>query len=287
MPLFLLKLANAFINKLDFAKELGYICAEQGTLSDDNNSWVDKYSGYIIKSIEFNTDEGYDEKGYKLQTSAVVENDYTIIPSAQVTELNKTKSLNPNTQIILNVVKAMSLMIGINISHNHELIINNVLTIQNSSIPTKKQYDEIILKSTKKEGKVKAMPTYEETYNSSLLLLTLTFIVYAIQINIPSLKSKKTFPGCIKSFNGYPLDGEEDKTTLAYIACIANKIKSSIQPWNSILKMSESTIIKKMEALIERYISTNKELALHLNKKREYLLSEDVFSINVDGERRR
>lgn len=276
IPLFLLKLANAFINKLDFAKELDYICAEQGTLSDDNNSWVDKYSGYIIKTIEFNTDEGYDEKGYKLQTSAVLENDYTISPNAQVTELNKTKSLNPNTQIILNIVKAMSLMIGINISHNHELIINNVLTIQNSSIPTKKQYDEIVLKSTKKEGKVKAMPSYEETYNSSLLLLTLTFIVYAIQINIPSLSSKKTFPGCIKSFKGYPLDGEEDKTTLAYIACIANKIKSSIQPWNSILKMSESSIIKKMEALIERYISANKELTLLLNKKREYLLSEDV-----------
>ena len=276
IPLFLLKLANAFINKLDFAKELDYICAEQGTLSDDNNSWVDKYSGYIIKTIEFNTDEGYDEKGYKLQTSAVLENDYTISPNAQVTELNKTKSLNPNTQTILNIVKAMSLMIGINIVHNHELIINNVLTIQNSSIPTKKQYDEIVLKSTKKEGKVKAMPSYEETYNSSLLLLTLTFIVYAIQINVPSLSSKKTFPGCIKSFKGYPLDGEEDKTTLAYIACIANKIKSSIQPWNSILKMSESSIIKKMEALIERYISANKELTLLLNKKREYLLSEDV-----------
>jgi hypothetical protein len=277
IPLFLLKLANAFINKLDFAKELDYICAEQGTLSDDNNNWVDKYSGYIIKSIEFNSEEGYDEKGFKLQTRSLVENDYTISQDTQVTELTKTKSLNPNTQIILNIVKAMSIMIGINISHNHELIINNVLTIQNSSIPTKKQYEEIILKSTKKEGKVKAMPSYEETYNSSLLLLTLTFIIYAIQINIPSLKSKKTFPGCIKSFKGYPLDGEQDKTTLAYIACIANKIKSSIQPWNSILKMSESTIMKKMEALIERYINVNKELAVHLNKKREYLLSEEVL----------
>jgi hypothetical protein len=78
MPLFLLKLANVFINKQDFAKELDYICATQGTLSDDNNYWVDKYSGYIIKSIEFNTDEGYDEKGYKLYTSAVIENEYTI-----------------------------------------------------------------------------------------------------------------------------------------------------------------------------------------------------------------
>jgi hypothetical protein len=75
IPLFLLKLANAFINKLDFTKELDYICAEQGTLSDDNNYWVDKYSGYIIKSIEFNSDEGYDEKGYKLQTRALLENE--------------------------------------------------------------------------------------------------------------------------------------------------------------------------------------------------------------------
>ena len=277
MPLFLLKLANAFINKKDFVKELDYICATQGTLSDDNNYWVDKYSGYIIKSIEFNSDDGYDEKGYKLQTRAVLESDYNIGPGVQVSELTKTNSLNPNTQIILNIVKAMSLMIGINILHNHELIINNVLTIQNSNIPTKKQYEEIILKSIKKEGKVKAMPSYEETYNSSLLLLTLTFIAYAIQINIPSLTSKKTFPGCIKSFKGYPLDGEEDKTTLAYIACIANKIKSSIQPWNSILKMSESTIIKKMEAFIERYIITNKDLVIHLNKKRGYLLSEEVI----------
>jgi len=282
IPLFLLKLANAFINKMDFAKELDYICATQGTLSDDNNYWVDKYSGYIIKTIEFSTDEGYDEKGYKLQTSSVLENDYSIGPQPQVTELIKTNSLNPNTQIILNIVKAMSLMIGINIAHNHELIINNVLAIQNSNIPTKKQYEEIILKSTKKEGKVKAMPTYEETYNSSLLLLTLTFIIYAIQINIPSLSSKKTFPGCIKSFKGYPLDGEEDKTTLAYIACIANKIKSSIQPWNSILKMSESTIIKKLEAFIERYIITNKELAIALAKKREYILSEVVIDAVPD-----
>ena len=276
IPLFLLKLANAFINKLDFVKELDYICAEQGTLSDDNNYWVDKYSGYIIKSIEFNNDEGYDEKGYKLQTRAVLENEYTITPDTQVTELTKSKSSNPNTQIVLNIIKAICLMIGINISHNHELIINNVLTIQTSSIPTKKQYEEILLKSTKKEGKVKALPSYEETYNSSLLLLTLTFIIYAIQINIPSLISKKTFPGCIKSFKGYPLDGEQDKTTIAYIACIANKIKSSITPWNSILKMSESTIIKKIEALIERYIITSKELAIHLNKKREYLLSTQV-----------
>jgi hypothetical protein len=194
----------------------------------------------------------------------------------QVKEKANNKSLNPNIGIILNILKAMSSSMGINISHNHELLINNVLTIQNANIPSQQQYEQFILKATQKEGKVKAMPTYKEAYNSSLLLLTLSFIVYCVQINIPSLQTKKTFPGCIKSFKGYPLDGEQDKTSIAYIACVANKLKSSIDPWSSLLKMSESTIMKKMEALIEKYILPNKELVSHLNKKRAYLLSADA-----------
>ncbi len=163
-------------------------------------------------------------------------------------------------------------MMGINLLNNHEFIINNVISIQNSSIPSKKQYEELVLKISKKEGKAKQMPNYEDTYNSSLLLLTLTFILFSIQTNIPSIVSKKTFPGCIKSFKGYPLDGEQDKTSIIYISCIAHKIKSSIKPWNSILKMSEASIAKKIEALLEKYILTNKDFDILLDKKREYLL---------------
>ena len=287
LPSFFLRLANVFINKMDYARELDSICAERGTISDDNNFWVDKYSGYIIKTIAFDTEEGYDEKGFKLYTRATLEEDYNInINDAlesqiQTQEREKAnlnlKSLNPNIGVILNIVKAMSASMGINISHNHELIINNVLTIQNANIPSQQRYEQFVLNAVKKEGKVKEMPSYKEAYNSSLLLLTLVFIVYCVQINIPSLQSKKTFPGCIKSFKGYPLDGEQDKTSIAYIACVANKLKSSIDPWSSLLKMSESTIMKKLEALIEKYIIPNKELVVHLNKKRAYLLSEDAL----------
>ena len=273
IPTFFLKLANVFINKRDYANELDIICADQGTISDDNNFWVDKYSGYIIKTIAFDTEEGYDEKGYKLYTRATVDEDYTI----SIEHHGTLKSLNPNIGVIINIIKAISNMIGINISHNHELIINNVLTIQNSNIPSQQQYEQFVLKAAQKEGKVKALPTYKEAFNSSLLLLTLAFLVYSIQINIPSLQTKKTFPGCIKSFKGFPLDGEQDKTSIAYVACIANKLKSSIDPWSGILKMSESTIMKKIEALIEKYIISNKELVVHLNKKREYLLSEGAL----------
>jgi len=283
VPQFLLRLANAFITKQNYLLELDTICAEQGTISDDNNFWVDKHSGYIIKTIEFDNDEGYDDKGFKVFTREQLENDYAINLQPLA------KSVNPNAQVIINIIKAISQMMGINVSHNHEVIINNVLALLNSNIPSKQKYEQMLLKTAKKDGKAKNNPSYDDMYNSSLLLLTLAFIVYAIQINIPVLTSKKTFPGCIKSFSGYPLDEEQDKTSIAYIACIANKIKSSIVPWNSILKMSESTLIKNIEQLVTKYIVTNKELVEPLNKKREFLLSQgntsnaipEYLSINI------
>ena len=78
VPQFLLRLANAFITKQNYLLELDTICAEQGTISDDNNFWVDKHSGYIIKTIEFDNDEGYDDKGFKVFTREQLENDYAI-----------------------------------------------------------------------------------------------------------------------------------------------------------------------------------------------------------------
>ena len=266
IPRFLLKLANAFSSKQDYIKELDTICAEQGTISDDNNYWVDKHSGYIIKNIDFSTDEGYDEQGYKLNTKEILDSEYSI-------NLSKTnESINPDVRIINNIVKSMSQMIGINLEGQNQFIVNNVITTQNANIPSKEQYEKMLAKTVKKEGKVKGLPSYEDTYNQLLLLLTLSYLIVAIQINIPSFKTKKTFPGCIKSFSGYPLDGDQDKTTVIYISCIASKIKSSIKPWNTLLKVSESNIAKKIEALIEKYIVSDKTIIELSQKKREYLI---------------
>ena len=266
MPRFLLKLANAFSSKQDYIKELDTICAEQGTISDDNNYWVDKHSGYIIKNIDFSSDEGYDIQGFKLNTKDILDNEYSI-------NLSKTNlSTNPDVKIINNIVKSMSQMIGINLEGQNQFIINNVISTLNTNIPSKEQYEKMLAKTAKKEGKVKGLPSYEDTYNQLLLLLTLSYLIVAIQINIPSFKTKKTFPGCIKSFSGYPFDGYQDKTTLIYISCIASKIKSSIKPWNTLLKVSEANIGKKIEALIEKYIINDKIIIELFQKKREYLI---------------
>ena len=263
IPKFIYKLANAFINNNDYITELDTICSEQGTISDDNNYWVDKHSGYIIKNIDFSNEEGYDEKGYKLNTKELLENEYSI-------KLSKNDSTNPDIKIINNIINSITQMAGINLDSQNQFIINNVISILNANIPTKENYEKLLEKN-KKDGK-KPLPTYDDTYNQLLLLLTLSYIIVAIQINIPNLTTKKTFPGCIKSFSGYPLNNEQDKTSIIYISCIANKIKSSIKPWNTLLKMSENNIAKKIENIIEKFV-INDKIYLELSaKKKEYLL---------------
>ena len=40
----------------------------------------------------------------------------------------------------------------------------------------------------------------------------------AAQTAIPSVKTRKTHPGCIRSFSGYPFEGQGDLTSLTYLS---------------------------------------------------------------------
>ena len=273
LPKFILRLANVFLNKLNYVRELDLICAEQGTISDDNNYWVDKHSGYIIRNIDFDTEESYDDKGYKMLSRDILENEYEININ------DKDQKMDDNTKMIKNIIKAIEYHAGINIDNYYEYIINSSMTLQKKLIPSKEQFEKMMEKKAKKDGKVKDKKEYEETYNFSLLTIVLSYIVFSIQISIPNIKSKKTFPGCIKSFKGYPLTGEEDLTNINYIACISSKIKSSIKPWNTILKTSESSIVKKITIIIRDYILQIKENDEKLREKLLYLSQKNVEDI--------
>lgn len=259
IPIFYYKLANAFLNNENYSLVLDKICAEQGTISDDNNYWVDKYSGHIIKHIEFSDDYIDESKLNKLE--------YDINISVKNNE-----KLDKAENIVQVIIKAMSNFMKINLENYNEFIIRNVIKLQNSSIPSKKMYQKKIETLSAKESKAKIMPSYEELYDSSLILFTLAYILVSIQISIPQIKSKKVFPGCIKSFSGYPIDGTQNKSGLIYIVCVANKIKSNIKPWNSINKTNEANLLKKLEVIIDKYLINNKEIIELTIKKKEHLL---------------
>jgi hypothetical protein len=113
--------------------------------------------------------------------------------------------------------------------------------------------------------------SYKTFKNMTILVLTLAFMIVSIQVSIPPIKTKKTFPGCIRSFVGYPLDGDGDNSSLKYVACIAFKIKSSVEPWDtlSILK-SEDKLISQIQSLIASCVLKNPTYQTRIAEKREY-----------------
>ena len=67
---------------------------------------------------------------------------------------------------------------------------------------------------------------------------------------IPSIITKKTFPSCIRSFNGYPLDMDGDASALLYIVCATLKIRQSTRPWSTLPKIKKS----KEDSITMKYV---------------------------------
>ena len=121
------------------------------------------------------------------------------------------------------------------------------------------------------------MNVYNTYRDGQILFITLCYLLIGIQIHIPTIISKKTFPTCKRSFSGFPLDDDASKDGLIYIACVANKIKSSINPWNAIKKQKEAVIIKQMNNLLTNHILKKQSVINLLNEKRKYnLLQKDI-----------
>ena len=107
-------------------------------------------------------------------------------------------------------------------------------------------------------------------------MITLCYFLIAIQTSIPSIKTSKTFPGCKKAFNGFPMrfQGGDDRTALQYIACVVGKIeKRSIKVWSAIATMKEKDILKKMESFLTEHILNTEEVELVKKEKEDYLLN--------------
>jgi hypothetical protein len=275
LPLFYYILAKAFISGNNYYETFEKICAEQGTISDDGDAWVDKYSGYVIGKIDFDLEEGYDEQGFKINTRELIQKD--ISEKIGEEDIHKREYENPIAQQISNIVYAMTSFMGIELE-NKDFIVKHTLASQlNPNImPVKSDYEKSIQSLIQKGKKV---PNYEEAFNSSLIYLTLSHLLIGILISMPSITSKKTFPTCIKSFTGYPLTGDEDKSALIYISCVAHKIKSSIKPWNAISKVSQPNIASRMEIILQRYVLTNKDIQDKLEEKRNYLIEYKLEEI--------
>lgn len=261
------------------------ICREQGEISDEGNAIVDKHSGYVIMMLESATEEGSEFRGMLLgpEEEEAEAHGLASSSSAKPKTTVPLKYDNPRAVMISNVITSMGNYLSVDLNPVREFVVEKTMATINVSLKPEAEYNRIAKAYFEKEKK--HLPSFKDALNQSLLIYTLTFLTVAIQTSIPSLKTSKTQPGCVRSFVGYPLMGEEDMSGIRYVACIAHQLKSkSVEPWSAIKEMKEAGIADKIKFFMNKYVVTNGEINDLLALKREYLKEhvEDLVPVELD-----
>ena len=268
LPTFISKLADVYVNDGNYFLELQRIAAQQGEEGGDGEAIVDKYSGWIITRIDFSTDEGFTEEGFVMRSREVMEADLgraiAQAPDEKVEEFG-----DPEAEKIARVMRAISRYMGLNTNTLEEFVVSQTAKLLAKSMPARADY-EAAIRAAEAKGKKKKLDPYDIAYDQTLILLTMSFLLIAIQTSIPGLRTRKTYPGCVKSFSGYPVFGNGDDSGIDYMACVADGIKSSIEPWNSIKKLSQKKIVSKMKAFIDKFIMPTDVIQERIVAKNEY-----------------
>jgi len=173
-------------------------------------------------------------------------------------------------------VNALSVAMGINIEIQKEFIINLVLASIRDTVESESDYKHKVREMAEKGKK---MMSYKDFYNTAILYYTLGSYLIAVQTTIPSVKTRKTHPGCVRSFSGYPFEGAGDLSSLIYLACVAYDIRESGEPWNVLKGKKQEIILNRIKASIDDVLMSNQEVKRKFEEKTEYLLTSPATEI--------
>jgi hypothetical protein len=169
---------------------------------------------------------------------------------------------------------------GIFIDDQKEFIIKVASdTMQGGALVSEEDHKNRVEEAAKKGKK---LPPYIAVYNSTILYLTLGAYLIGVQTAIPSIRTRKTFPGCVRSFTGYPFEGTGDLSSLQYLSCVAYNIRNSTHPWSALMRLKEEAIAEKIKAFVDTYYINNSDVVQKCKDKLEYLLSTPEEEIPSD-----
>jgi hypothetical protein len=263
IPTFLYTIAQ-YYNTPQYEEQVNKLKLEIGKLSDDGDAWVDKYSGYVIEKINFNVDE---EGQQRTTRDAMLEQESGETPAKM--------KLNPQSELISNIITTISREMGINIESERDFIITIVNIVIQEHLKKEKVYAKMM---QDKANKGTIIPSYKQYYNDTILFATFGTFLIAVQISIPSVQTRKTFPGCIKSFEGYPFDGVSDFSALTYISCVGHKLRANVEPWSVLQKKTVAYVYDKIKLILDTILLELPEIKRKIMEKVEYLLKRpDTF----------
>ena len=180
------------------------------------------------------------------------------------------KYTTPDTIMINNTINTLSVAMGINITTQKEFIMNCVLSAIRDTVESEDDYKQKVREMAEKGRKMMA---YKDFYNTAILYYTLGMFLIAIQTSIPSIRTRKTHPGCVRSFTGYPFEGAGDLSSLNYIACVAHDIRESGEPWNVLKGKKIDVLLNKLKSVIDNVLLPLPDTKRKMDEKTDYLLT--------------
>lgn len=302
LPLFRYKLAYTFVTfRSNYEAVVAELIQEIGKLGDEGDAWVDVNSGEIISYINFDTTEGFTEGGFVDKTRDVLDTDALdlleqkrglglasgaessaegVVVGVGVEERKEEmakaaamqKRLSKEGQMIYSVVSTVATNMGIVLDDKLDWIIKIVTDkMADPSVIEKEAAYKLREEAAARSGK--KLPAYSLVYFTTLFYITLGALLIAIQTSIPSIKTKKTFPGCVRSFVGFPLDGTGDASALDYLACVVVKLRDGkTAPWNIVPKKAED-IASKTRIFIVKFLLPSAEIDHAIKTKITYLMT--------------
>jgi hypothetical protein len=281
-PQSLFLLATAFLYD-DYSRGLDIIIRTNGELSDDGDAIVDKYTGYVLRKIDYSAEEGFDEAGFRITTNAEV--DDTDIGAMVISALESNKNANkvfenPTAQAAHNVFRVLAENMGIEKDNTESSIEEFVLRVSlemmndRGIVMEEEPYNEqLALEASGQTKRKSARMPYKTYFNQTLIIIVSCATFAAMQTLIPSFITKKTFPGCVKSFAGYPLDSNTENTPgLKYVACVLDKSKRASElPWSAIEPLNIDILLKRMKTIMQNYVYARPDVQKIYEVKREYL----------------
>lgn len=274
IPTFYSKLAYSFIegDSEEYEYVMDKLIQTNGVAIDD--AWYDKFTGRKIKDLDYDVEEGYENSGFKRKTRDVIEEDlgnmlFNTNTNDETAQAVPKQKMTKKTIPIFRIIQSIENNTGADLSSDYDFIVSLALKIITKIVPSEKQHEEMIAKMTKKGKKV---ASYDDIYYKTLVYTTLGIILVSIQTSVPSIKiMKKGYPGCNRSFKGFPLDtNSANLSGIQYISCTAVHSRVDSYPWKVISKNQEQ-VATAIKLFIEQNLLEDVEIKQRLEYKRNYV----------------
>ena len=245
LPMFFMELADAFLKSNTYPETLQLICDRQGELSDNHDFYVDKYSGFPIKQIQFDEEEDFNDQGFRDIFHSVVEKEQ------DYAEVEHSTPVRNALKTFLNLMGLVP----------EEDVLGDILSNVEKSF---------LLAS----GDKKKTREQNQIYIYSILSHSL---IYGQTLE-GKVRLSKPFPDCPKSLKGFPLNASSKKG-LEFVCCIVAKMPKLNEPWNSMSQVKVEKLLEMAELFIQKYVLPIQEVRERLSAKLEVQEKREEFPV--------